>query len=235
VLIALGVIVMVAISFGGRKDDIDPPTVVGAGPPGSAAAAVPARTDTPTVVMPDDLISVRVVSRPPGATVSIAGERIGTTPVDTKLRRGSKIAQLLVHLDGYADQTSNIDLAGDFTTEIAFVHSSGSANDPDPRPNSGGPATDGVKPSEDKKPANAAGAHVAVDHKAKPTDHRANDPRRPAPGTPRPRDPRETKEPTREAREPKEAKEPAREPKEPKCQPAGPNVDPFSSVPVCKS
>ncbi|HTR49068.1 MAG TPA: protein kinase, partial [Kofleriaceae bacterium] len=79
------------------------PAVV-ASTPGSATAPVP-----PPV---EDMVTVHVVSHPAGAEVSVAGAVIGVTPLDKKLARGKK-AELRVHLDGYVDYTSRIDLTGD--------------------------------------------------------------------------------------------------------------------------
>jgi hypothetical protein len=68
----------------------------------------------------DEFIMVHVTSRPVGAEVLVAGTRIGKTPLDTKLKRGTKIADLKVHLDGYIDATSKIDLGGDYQKDVVL-------------------------------------------------------------------------------------------------------------------
>jgi hypothetical protein len=47
--------------------------------------------------------------------VLIAGAKLGVTPLDIKLRRGTKVAPLLVHLEGYSDFASKVDLADGYT------------------------------------------------------------------------------------------------------------------------
>jgi hypothetical protein len=63
------------------------------------------------------MISIHIVSDPPGADVLVAGAKIGTTPLDKKLHRGSKMSELTIHLDGYTDAVEHIDLGGDYSND----------------------------------------------------------------------------------------------------------------------
>jgi|GEM_PF-850476 len=110
-VLLLGIIVMTAMLAGGTKtNDSD------VGAPGSeigSAAAVGADGSANVVPPPvtDDYIRIRVVSQPSAADVLIAGSKVGVTPWDGKLRHGTAVTPLVVHLAGYSDFMSKIDLA----------------------------------------------------------------------------------------------------------------------------
>jgi hypothetical protein len=105
-LLAVGVFVVIALAVAGngKSDEIpkhasDSPAVA----PADAAM--------------DEYIAIKINSQPPGAEVLIAGTKVGPTPFVGKLRRGTKIAPLVVHKDGYIDFTSKIDLADGYTND----------------------------------------------------------------------------------------------------------------------
>jgi serine/threonine protein kinase len=106
-LLAIGVFVVIALAVGGNGKD-DGLAARATTDSGSSAAAV----DTV-----DDYIRIHLVSDPRGADVLIAGTKVGITPFDGKLRRGTKIAPLVVHMSGYEDFTWKLDLAGEYRND----------------------------------------------------------------------------------------------------------------------
>jgi serine/threonine protein kinase len=225
VVLALGVgaILFVKLGGGGSSDPAEPPAV------GSdvGSAAVPAPVPTPGSGSAeaqndtsDDMITLHVDSKPTGADVILAGTKLGITPLDKKLRRGTSTQTITVHLTGYVDATTKIDLSGDNSKNVTLktpneaAEEQGSAAKPETddhkKPKGTAPPT-GTK--VDKTVAPPAGEHPKVDKTAAPvktntTEHKTDTPKQPV--------------------QPKQ-------PKQPKCQPPGPNVDPFSGVPVCPS
>jgi serine/threonine protein kinase len=200
----IGIIVVLAVSMGGGSKDSEPAAVEQ--PEETKMATQPveqAKPPTPAPVVADEnMVSIHIVSEPNGADVLIAGTKIGVTPLDTKLKRGTKVAQLTVHMAGYQDVSTKIDLGGDYSNEHVQL----------------------VKLGEDGSGAGSGSATAEVAP--------------PPPEEPKP--PVVKKEPpVAKKKEPvvrKEAvrKEPVQHEKaQPKCQPPGPNVDPFSSIPVC--
>jgi len=107
-LLVVGIFVVVALVVaGGSQDD-------------GTAKAVPDPVTTPATNHDDNLdryIAIKVDSRPRGGDVLIAGTKVGVTPFSGKLPRGTKVAPLVVHLDGYVDFTSKIDLADGYTNQ----------------------------------------------------------------------------------------------------------------------
>jgi serine/threonine protein kinase len=101
-----------------------PPAQAGSDGSAAAAAAAPgsaapgAEADQPPI--DDEMVSIRVVSEPPGADVLITGMSIGTTPIDVKYKKGTGQAYLTVHRAKYVDVTTLIDLSGDFTKEVTL-------------------------------------------------------------------------------------------------------------------
>jgi serine/threonine-protein kinase len=183
----LGIIVVIAVSMGRGKGDSADETRMS-----STQPIDPPKT--PPVV--DDMVSVHLVSDPKGADVLIAGTRIGVTPLDKKLKRGTKVTQLTVHLAGYQDVSTKIDLGGDYSNDhIKLVKLEAPAQIAPP------------PPTPEKKPA--------VDSTSDKTADRTIE-----------------KKPVVKPPPPAVHKEPATTPAL-KCQPPGPNVDPFSSIPVC--
>jgi hypothetical protein len=106
-LLAVGVFVVIALAVAGN---------------GKTDEIARHASDSPVVTPPDastldEYIAIKINSQPPGAEVLIAGTKVGPTPFVGKLRRGTKIAPLVVHKDGYVDFTSKIDLADGYTNE----------------------------------------------------------------------------------------------------------------------
>jgi hypothetical protein len=110
-VVVLGVIVMIAVTVGGgtepEPDRERAPAASGARAPAPASTALPDVAD-------DNMVSVIVESDPPGADVLIAGSKVGTTPFNKRVKRGTKIVQLGVRKAGYVDFTGKIDLGGEY-------------------------------------------------------------------------------------------------------------------------
>jgi len=229
----IGIIIVLAVSVGGgSKDDGN------AAAPGSDTTA-PEETqmsthanDTPKapqVAAPpvDDMVTIHIVTEPKGADVLIAGQKIGVTPLDTKLKRGTKLQLLTLRLVGYEDVTSKIDLGGDYSNDHVKLVPVGAGSDTDEgsavesdqhRP---GTATVAAPADEHKTTTSTTHATTAPDeHRTVKTTH-----------TTTPSDEHKTTHTTHTTTPAEEHK--VATPKQPKCQPPGPNVDPFSSVPVC--
>jgi hypothetical protein len=116
VVLAIGVIAMLAILVGGDSktkdnDGIAIGSDTGGSDTGSAAIVAP-----PAPVQ-DTYVKIRVGSQPHGADVLIAGEKVGVTPFEGKLKRGPQIVPLVVRMVGYADFTSKIDLSDEYTND----------------------------------------------------------------------------------------------------------------------
>jgi eukaryotic-like serine/threonine-protein kinase len=209
----VGIIVLLAVSFsGGSKDESN------AVAPGSDTAAPeetqmqthPVETPKAPVEAPppvDDMVTIHIVSEPKGADVMIAGQKIGVTPLDTKLKRGTKVQQLTVRLAGYHDLTSKIDLGGDYSNDHIKLVPVDEGSDAQPDEGSAGETA----PVEDHKTKPDEHKAIKTTHATAPEEHKTTRTTHTAPAE-------EHKVTT---------------PKQPKCQPPGPNVDPFSSVPVC--
>jgi len=219
-VLGLGAILFVKLGSGGGKDSepaAEPPTA--GSDVGSAVAPAPAPGSGSAEAQSDindDMISLHVESKPTGADVILAGTKLGITPLDKKLHRGTSTQTITVHLTGYVDAMTKIDLSGDNSKNVvlktpneAASEGSGSAAKPEE-----------AKPDDHKGKAKAAPLppveHPKVEKTVTPpkdkpnaTEHKTETPKPPAP--------------------------PKHEPKQPKCQPQGPNVDPFSNVPVCPS
>jgi serine/threonine-protein kinase len=201
----VGIIIVLAVSMGGSSKDTETAVVP---PPEETKMATrpvtpPRPPAEPPVVADENMVSIHIVSDPKGADVLIAGEKIGVTPLDTKLKRGTKVAQLTLRLAGYEDVATKIDLGGDYSNEhIKLVKVADEAE--------GSAAGSGSATAEDAPTA------PDPDHEPKP--------------------PVVKKEPvkTKPVRKEPVRREPVQHEKaQPKCQPPGPNVDPFSSIPIC--
>jgi serine/threonine-protein kinase len=128
-VIGIGIILIVKFGGGGASGDdqaVQPEVagsdvVMGTGS-GSEAVTPKPTTDTGSGATEpnDEMISVHVESTPSGADVLVSGQKIGTTPLDTKLHRGTKVQPLIVRLSGYVDATSKIDLSGDFSKKVTL-------------------------------------------------------------------------------------------------------------------
>ncbi|MGN6108406.1 MAG: PEGA domain-containing protein [Kofleriaceae bacterium] len=142
-VVVIGVTILLAVTIGGSGETVEPrgsasPVAGPVEPPGpsrgssDAIAALP--TPVAVVAAPDaapepepaetdgdESISIKVDSDPPGADVLLSGKSIGTTPLDTKIPRGTGAAYLTIHRARYEDVTTKIDLTGDFEKSVALV------------------------------------------------------------------------------------------------------------------
>ncbi len=117
-----------ALSAGSAHTDIKkppqqppPPPLVNAGTNGSNAATPPTPPTPP--VQPDDdgMITVHVGSDPvTGAEVLLDGKRLGTTPLDIKIKRGSGMATLVVRSTKFGEATAKVDTTGDFSKQMTL-------------------------------------------------------------------------------------------------------------------
>jgi serine/threonine protein kinase len=227
VVLALGVGAILFVKLGGSGGNSEPT----AEPPGAGSdigsAAVPAPVPTPGSGSAEaqndtseDMISIHVDSKPTGADVILAGTKLGITPLDKKLRRGTSTQIITVHLTGYVDATTKIDLSGDNSKNVTLktpaeaAEEQGSAAKSETDDHKGKPKASATPPGPkvDKTVAPPPVEHPKADKtaapvKTNPTEHKTDTPKLPE----------------------------HKEHKQPKCQPPGPNVDPFSSVPVCSS
>jgi serine/threonine protein kinase len=117
-VLALGVIAMIAILVGGSGTPKDNDGIAngsadttGSDPAGSAAVVAP-----PAPVQ-DTYVTIKVGSQPRGADVLIAGDKVGVTPFEGKLKRATQTVPLVVRMVGYADFTSKIDLSDEYTND----------------------------------------------------------------------------------------------------------------------
>ena len=93
--------------------------------PATGSAAPPPHTES---------IALHVVSDPPGADVLLAGKPIGTTPLTTKIQRGTGLATLTIHKAKYQDVTTPIDLTSDLFTKEVALQKIAEAPAPAPKP-----------------------------------------------------------------------------------------------------
>ncbi|AKF09782.1 serine/threonine protein kinase [Sandaracinus amylolyticus] len=115
--IAFASMLLVAVAIGavlGLGWDRDPPattqhasTPITATPTAEIGASAPSVTTTPSVEVPRS-VRVQVETVPPGATVSVAGEPRGTTPLAIELERSDAPTEIAIHLDGHRDQVESI-------------------------------------------------------------------------------------------------------------------------------
>jgi hypothetical protein len=186
---------------------------------GSGSAAAPGgAVDDPAA---EESISIRVSSDPQGADVLLAGKPIGTTPLDTKIKRSNGQAILTVHRGGYEDVQTKIDLTADFEKALTLQK----LEEPEE------PVDDPVvEPDPIPKKHPVVVKEPRKDPRTTPRKEPRKEPRK---------DP--VKEPVREpVKEPvkesvkESVKEPVKEPKKPSCQQPG-QVDPFDPRPQCKT
>ena len=105
-------------------------------PTDTGSATTNQRPDTGSAARPpsSESIAIRVVSEPPGADVLLAGKPIGTTPLTTKLKRGTGLAMITVHKARYQDVTTQIDLTSALFTKEVTLQRSEEAPPPTPKP-----------------------------------------------------------------------------------------------------
>jgi hypothetical protein len=203
----VGIVIVLAVSMGGGSKDSEP--AVAPAPEETKMATQPnevPKPPPPPVVADESMVTIHIVSDPKGADVLVAGTKIGETPLDTKLKRGTKVAQLTVRLAGYEDVSTKIDRGGDYSNEHIKLVKLG--EEPEGSDAGSGSATAEVEPPP------------PVVHETKPPVVKT------VVKTPVHREPAH--------REPVHREPPVQHEKaQPKCQPPGPNVDPFSSIPIC--
>ncbi|MEO9159809.1 MAG: protein kinase [Kofleriaceae bacterium] len=110
-VVVLGVVAIVAIVAGGGNKLQDSDGIVTGSDTGSGSAVTVAETPQPPPA--PTYLKVAVSSTPKGADVLIAGDKVGITPFEGTLKRGTAVAPLIVRMAGYGDFTSQIDLASD--------------------------------------------------------------------------------------------------------------------------
>jgi len=113
--VLLGVVVMVIVMSGGSKDDSSNQVTPGSGSETGDTTVKMGEQNTPKPTPVDEMmITLIIESDPQGADVLIAGAKIGVTPFNGPLKRGSKVVQLTVHMEGYVDYTKKIDLGAEY-------------------------------------------------------------------------------------------------------------------------
>jgi len=174
-VVLIAIIVFLAVSIAQGRAPEAPPltptpnaTVPGGDPPavpspsGAAASDAPGVPPKPDAVKPEafhpgaeaevpdagvaDSMSLRITSIPDGADVLLAGKPIGTTPLDTKLKRTIGFATLTVHRAKYEDFTTTIDLREDFTRAVTLVAMPVVTQEPQKARPSGGSSSAGREP-----------------------------------------------------------------------------------------
>jgi serine/threonine protein kinase len=112
--------------------------------------------DAGAEIVHDESINIHVVTVPPGADVLLAGKVIGTTPLETKIKRGTGFGTLTVHRAKFEDVTATIDLSGDYRRDLTLTAIPEEAPPPtrpptqrDPRPAGGGQRTPDRVPVHD--------------------------------------------------------------------------------------
>jgi hypothetical protein len=117
-IVAAGIIVMLIVSMSGGDET---PSAAPVTEPEQATETdnAPAPDETAkgsddSEAIDDNMVSVIIHSEPAGADVLIAGAKLGITPFENKLKRGTKIAPLTVQKDGYAPFNGKIDLGGEY-------------------------------------------------------------------------------------------------------------------------
>jgi hypothetical protein len=116
------------------RDDPDPEAVHSAGTAGAPtqdavkpeagkrdATSLANGPDAGADTASDESINIHVVTVPPGADVLLAGKVIGTTPLETKIKRGTGFGTLTVHRARFEDVTATIDLSGDYRRDLTLT------------------------------------------------------------------------------------------------------------------
>ena len=116
--LVIGLVVIIAlIASGGTKLKDTDGITVGSDPGSAVLVAPPPPPPTPPPAPVDANIKIHVGSQPRGADVLIAGTKVGVTPFDGVLARGASVTTLVVHLAGYDDFQSKIDLSDEYTND----------------------------------------------------------------------------------------------------------------------
>jgi serine/threonine protein kinase len=80
-----------------------------------------AATDAGAATVSDDSISLHVVSHPAGADVYLAGDAIGVTPLDVRMKRTTGYQTLTLHRARFQNATTTVDLSGDCSRELTLT------------------------------------------------------------------------------------------------------------------
>jgi serine/threonine protein kinase len=174
-VLLIGIIVLLAISIADSSDDLpappprptrsateQPPVPEARPAPAAGGALRPepvkpeafrAEVDAGVAAVKDDSIAIHIVSTPPGADVLLAGKPIGTTPLETRLKRGTGQAILTVHRAKFVDATSTIDLTADVKQDVTLVAEDAEARASKPRPAGRDPVPAGRDPARPRDPA----------------------------------------------------------------------------------
>ncbi len=251
-VVLLGVIVLIAVVAGGKEQPrsqvVDPdeetagsgsaapqqmkqvtaPTAGSAAPTGSAAA-----TGSGSDVIEENMVSIVIESDPQGADILIAGAKLGTTPFNQKVKRGTKVQTLTVHKEGFVDFTGKIDLSGEYENKhiklLTPEEAAKAAEEPEP-PANGSDAKPPVESNGSAATGSAAPTTGTATSGSATTSTQKSSTTKQSSTTSTSKSGTTTKSGTSKtgtsSGTPKQQK--------PKCQPPGPNVDPFG-LPVCKS
>jgi hypothetical protein len=144
-------------------------------PSGPAPGKLPASQVNPSAAATDagaarvsgDSISLHVVSHPAGADVYLAGDAIGVTPLDVRMKRTTGYQTLTLHRARFQDATTTVDLSGDCSRELTLKPT---ADEQAVRPNQG----------RDGRPS------AGRDHTERTGSERSGRPRPPPPPVPPP-------------------------------------------------
>jgi hypothetical protein len=236
-LAVVGIIVILAVSLGGKEPEkiVTPPEEEegsGSAPMQESREVTPPPAPQPAV--DDGMVGLIIKSDPPGAEVLVAGTKIGTTPFDKKMKRGMK-AELTLRLEGYEDFKSKLDLATTYDKTIKLVKVE--VDEPaieeettDQTPvNANEDASKSNGSDTTKSTTGDATKSTTGDATKSTTTSKSNTTRSNTTST------KTTKSNTGTSRSNSSTTKSNNTPPKQKCQPPGPNVDPFSGVPICKS
>jgi len=205
-----------------KVNDPQAPAIV----PIDASAAIAVTVDAAVVEPPtvEESIGIRVISDPPGANVLLSGKPIGTTPLDTKIPRGTGAATLRVQRAGYVEIETKIDMTGDFSKEVTLVKVADKADKkpPDKKPDA---VKIDKKPPDKKPPDRKLPTNTVTTPDKKPTGTVTTPDKKPT-GTVTTPDKKPTGTGTTPDKKPPDKKLPACQDKE--------RANPFDDRPICK-
>jgi hypothetical protein len=245
-LAIVGIIVILAVSLGGKGSDktVTPLEEEGTGSTMMESTDVtptPAPTQPAQPPVDDGMVALVIKSDPSGADVLVAGTKIGTTPFDKKMKRGMK-AELTLRLEGYEDFTSKLDLATPYDKTVKLVK----VDAVEPTLEQGATERTPVKTNGDTTKSNATSSNTGDPTKSNTDTTKSNtgttksntdttksntDSTKTNAGSTKTTRTNTTRANTTRTNTTRTNNTPPKQ----KCQPPGPNVDPFSGVPICKS
>jgi len=145
-------------------------------------ATNPAAATTDASDASDDFVSIRVTSEPAKADVMLAGQVIGTTPLDIKRPKTGGFAHLTVHKAGYTDYTTKIDMSGDSEKNVELTK----LGDAGKKSTETSKKASTTPPKDPKKPAVSTDKDKKTPPVTAPTDKKITPPP-PAPPPPAPK------------------------------------------------